>query len=146
MVDPALRKDADEEEVPLPEEEDEALNEAVEQPEPVDERPVPKPKKAFESKVTLEKPAATAEESGKSAAESVPVKEVPAVEKLAAPEKPKKAWGSPASDKPAKAAAKKTDQEGTEAEKEEKPVKKVDFEITNPDDIKIDDKGQLGFF
>lgn len=27
-----------------------------------------------------------------------------------------------------------------------KPVKKVDFEITNPDDIKIDDKGQLGFF
>ncbi|MCY1519585.1 hypothetical protein D9M68_543390 [compost metagenome] len=39
---------------------------------------------------------------------------------------------------------------GTEGEeiKEEppKPVKKVDFEITNPDDIKIDDKGQLGFF
>ena len=29
---------------------------------------------------------------------------------------------------------------------EPKPVKKVDFEITNPDDIKIDDKGQLGFF
>ncbi|MES2652763.1 MAG: DNA gyrase/topoisomerase IV subunit A [Bacteroidota bacterium] len=29
---------------------------------------------------------------------------------------------------------------------EPKPAKKVDFEITNPDDIKIDDKGQLGFF
>ncbi|MBD1392962.1 DNA gyrase/topoisomerase IV subunit A [Mucilaginibacter glaciei] len=30
--------------------------------------------------------------------------------------------------------------------KPEKPVKKVDFEITNPDDIDIDDKGQLGLF
>jgi topoisomerase-4 subunit A len=29
---------------------------------------------------------------------------------------------------------------------EELPVKKVDFEITNPDDIEIDDKGQLGLF
>ncbi|HEX7367679.1 MAG TPA: DNA gyrase/topoisomerase IV subunit A [Pelobium sp.] len=27
-----------------------------------------------------------------------------------------------------------------------KPIKKVDFEITNPDDIKLDDKGQLGLF
>ncbi|WP_442795711.1 DNA gyrase/topoisomerase IV subunit A [Pelobium manganitolerans] len=27
-----------------------------------------------------------------------------------------------------------------------KPAKKVDFEITNPDDIKLDDKGQLGLF
>ncbi|MDB5016357.1 MAG: gyrase/topoisomerase subunit, partial [Mucilaginibacter sp.] len=25
-------------------------------------------------------------------------------------------------------------------------AKKVDFEITNPDDIEIDDKGQLGLF
>jgi len=24
--------------------------------------------------------------------------------------------------------------------------KKIDFEITNPDDIEIDDKGQLGLF
>ncbi len=31
-------------------------------------------------------------------------------------------------------------------EAEEKPVKKIDFEITNPDDIDIDDKGQLGLF
>ncbi len=27
-----------------------------------------------------------------------------------------------------------------------KPIKKIDFEITNPDDINIDDKGQLGLF
>jgi topoisomerase-4 subunit A len=29
---------------------------------------------------------------------------------------------------------------------ESKPIKKIDFEITNPDDIDIDDKGQLGLF
>lgn len=29
---------------------------------------------------------------------------------------------------------------------EPKPAKKIDLEITNPNDIKIDDKGQLGFF
>ncbi len=29
---------------------------------------------------------------------------------------------------------------------EPKPVKKIDFEITNPDDLDIDDKGQLGLF
>jgi topoisomerase-4 subunit A len=31
-------------------------------------------------------------------------------------------------------------------EKEEKPAKKIDLEITNPDDIDMDDKGQLGLF
>ncbi|MES2279730.1 MAG: DNA gyrase/topoisomerase IV subunit A [Bacteroidota bacterium] len=40
--------------------------------------------------------------------------------------------------------------ESQKVESEEKPVespaKKVDFEITNPDDIEIDDKGQLGLF
>jgi len=25
-------------------------------------------------------------------------------------------------------------------------IKKIDFEITNPDDIDMDDKGQLGLF
>jgi topoisomerase-4 subunit A len=34
----------------------------------------------------------------------------------------------------------------SEKPKEEKPIKKVDFEITNPDDIEIDEKGQLGLF
>ena len=29
---------------------------------------------------------------------------------------------------------------------ESKPERKIDFEITNPDDIKLDDKGQLGLF
>ena len=34
-----------------------------------------------------------------------------------------------------------------EAPKEElKPAKKIDFEITNPEDLDIDDKGQLGLF
>ncbi len=31
-------------------------------------------------------------------------------------------------------------------EEEPKPAKKIDFEITNPDDVDIDDKGQLGLF
>ncbi|MBW4890199.1 DNA gyrase/topoisomerase IV subunit A [Mucilaginibacter sp. HMF5004] len=31
-------------------------------------------------------------------------------------------------------------------EPEAKPAKKIDFEITNPDDVDIDDKGQLGLF
>jgi topoisomerase-4 subunit A len=31
-------------------------------------------------------------------------------------------------------------------EPEKAPVKKIDFEITNPDDLDIDDKGQLGLF
>ena len=31
-------------------------------------------------------------------------------------------------------------------EPESAPVKKVDFEITNPDDLDIDDKGQFGLF
>jgi topoisomerase-4 subunit A len=35
---------------------------------------------------------------------------------------------------------------GDKPEVEEKPIKKIDFEITNPDDIDIDDKGQLGLF
>jgi topoisomerase-4 subunit A len=34
----------------------------------------------------------------------------------------------------------------TDKPEESKPAKTIDFEITNPDDIKIDDKGQLGFF
>ncbi|MBM3402596.1 MAG: hypothetical protein FJY21_09870, partial [Bacteroidetes bacterium] len=34
-----------------------------------------------------------------------------------------------------------------EPPKEEvKPVKKIDFEITNPEDLDIDDKGQFGLF
>ncbi|MFI5162994.1 MAG: DNA gyrase/topoisomerase IV subunit A [Sphingobacteriales bacterium] len=36
--------------------------------------------------------------------------------------------------------------EPTASESVEPPKKKIDFEITNPDDIDIDDKGQLGLF
>jgi topoisomerase-4 subunit A len=43
-------------------------------------------------------------------------------EKAVAPEKPKKAWN------------------------DSKPVKKITLEITNPDDVDIDNKGQLGLF
>ncbi len=32
------------------------------------------------------------------------------------------------------------------SDEEPKPIKKIDLEITNPNDIKIDEKGQLGFF
>ena len=38
------------------------------------------------------------------------------------------------------------EQEAAKPAIENKPTKKVDFEITNPDDIDIDDKGQLGLF
>jgi topoisomerase-4 subunit A len=36
--------------------------------------------------------------------------------------------------------------EGDNAKEDPKPAKKIDFEITNPDDLEIDDKGQLGLF
>ncbi|OCX51833.1 DNA topoisomerase IV [Mucilaginibacter sp. PPCGB 2223] len=40
-----------------------------------------------------------------------------------------------------------TNEEKTpETPAEPKPVKKIDFEITNPDELDIDDKGQLGLF
>jgi topoisomerase-4 subunit A len=38
------------------------------------------------------------------------------------------------------------DETTTPVPEEPKPAKKIDLEITNPEDIKIDDKGQLGFF
>ncbi|MDO3625069.1 DNA gyrase/topoisomerase IV subunit A [Mucilaginibacter sp. BT774] len=40
----------------------------------------------------------------------------------------------------------KPDQEKSEEQSPQHPPKKIDFEITNPDDIDIDDKGQLGLF
>jgi topoisomerase-4 subunit A len=43
---------------------------------------------------------------------------------------------------------KKSEDESVESDQKpvESPAKKIDFEITNPDDIDIDDKGQLGLF
>ncbi|MNL04083.1 DNA topoisomerase IV subunit A [compost metagenome] len=158
LIDPAMSKDADEEEVPLPETEEpaEEPQSDVSEDESVQETKAVKPKKVFESK-PAKTPAAEAPVTEPEAAEPAQ-EEVPAAAKPAAAEEPKKAWGSPAV-KPAKAEAavkpeaKKPEPEAKpapevkpEPKKEEKPVKKVDFEITNPDDIKIDDKGQLGFF
>ncbi|CAH0252579.1 MULTISPECIES: DNA gyrase/topoisomerase IV subunit A [unclassified Pedobacter] len=48
--------------------------------------------------------------------------------------------------KPEAEPVKKEVKTGDKPEAEEKPAKKIDFEITNPDDIDIDDKGQLGLF
>ncbi|MBC7759971.1 MAG: DNA gyrase/topoisomerase IV subunit A, partial [Phormidesmis sp. FL-bin-119] len=39
----------------------------------------------------------------------------------------------------------KTDEQA-QSKEEAKPDKKIDFEITNPDDLDIDDKGQFGLF
>lgn len=50
-------------------------------------------------------------------------------------------------EKPKPAAVKEEKSKVKEKSKaEQKPAKKVDFEITNPNDIEIDDKGQLGLF
>jgi topoisomerase-4 subunit A len=71
-----------------------------------------------------------------------PVKQQPAVTKPAVPE----AQPAPA-EKPVES---KTEPATSAEEPATKPVepphKKVDFEITNPDDIDMDDKGQLGLF
>jgi len=63
-----------------------------------------------------------------------------------APEKP--AEVKPESVKPpAEQPAKPADQSVESSQKSvESPPKKIDFEITNPDDIDMDDKGQLGLF
>ncbi|WP_129716364.1 DNA gyrase/topoisomerase IV subunit A [Pedobacter sp. SYP-B3415] len=47
---------------------------------------------------------------------------------------------------PAPAAEEKPVPEPSESSPVQKPAKKIDFEITNKDDIEIDDKGQLGLF
>jgi len=85
------------------------------------------------------------------------VEEKPSEE--AAEGKPKKAWGTPKTPekeskaKPEgkeepKAQPKPMAKETPETKKDEKdiPAKEIKFEITNPDDIEIDDKGQLGLF
>ncbi|MGV8879669.1 MAG: DNA gyrase/topoisomerase IV subunit A [Sphingobacteriaceae bacterium] len=41
---------------------------------------------------------------------------------------------------------KKTEHKKTSSEQDVKPQKKIELEITNPDDIEIDEKGQLGLF
>jgi topoisomerase-4 subunit A len=87
---------------------------------PVVEQPKPKFERKEEPAVKAEKP----EVKEKPVAVEKPVIEKPKSE-------PVKKEETKVEDKP---------------EIEDKPVKKVDFEITNPDDIDIDDKGQLGLF
>jgi topoisomerase-4 subunit A len=48
--------------------------------------------------------------------------------------------------KPKKDESKSEESVKSQPESVEPPKKKIDFEITNPDDIDIDDKGQLGLF
>jgi len=85
------------------------------------------------------------------------VEEKPSEE--AAEGKPKKAWGTtktsekeskakPEGKEEPKAKPKPVAKETPETKKDEKdiPAKEIKFEITNPDDIEIDDKGQLGLF
>jgi topoisomerase-4 subunit A len=87
---------------------------------PVAEQPKPKFERKEEPAVKAEKP----EVKEKPVAVEKPIIEKPKSE-------PVKKEETKVEDKP---------------EIEDKPVKKVDFEITNPDDIDIDDKGQLGLF
>lgn len=49
-------------------------------------------------------------------------------------------------DKPVPPAPTKVVEPAAEEEPVKQQSKKIDFEITNPDDIDIDDKGQLGLF
>jgi len=111
---------------------EEASNEETvtdnEQPEAIvkDEPVVVQPKPKFER---AEVPAVKADQPE--------VKEKPAAVEKPVVEKPK----------PEPASVKKEEVKTEDKpDAEEKPVKKIDFEITNPDDIDIDDKGQLGLF
>jgi len=71
---------------------------------------------------------------------TVEVNETPE-EKVVSIEKPEKASAKPVESKPVEAV--KPPEKPVESPA---PPKKIDFEITNPDDIDIDDKGQLGLF
>lgn len=53
---------------------------------------------------------------------------------------------SPKEEPPKTESVKSPESESAEPTETPKPPKRIDFEITNPDDIDIDDKGQLGLF
>jgi topoisomerase-4 subunit A len=61
------------------------------------------------------------------------------------PEKSKPEWKKSVEAKPKSVKSEESNPQSVESQ-EAKPPKKIDFEITNPDDIDIDDKGQLGLF
>jgi topoisomerase-4 subunit A len=86
--------------------------------------------------VVVEEDIVPEEEEAKEAPEPETIKEKPKPIKSA---EPKKEFEKPVIGK---------DEAVAESPKieEEPPAKKVSFEITNPDDVEIDDKGQLGLF
>lgn len=116
LIDPALSKDADDEEKPLPED-----------PPVVDEELVSEEDVDDEEKETGAAPAEKAAsakpaEQPKPAESSKPAEQVKPGASSKPAEQPKKAWSSP----------KKADD--------------IKLEITNPDDLDIDDKGQTKLF
>nr|WP_294871505.1 DNA gyrase/topoisomerase IV subunit A [uncultured Pedobacter sp.] len=127
-----------------------------EEPEAVSEEPEVEQE---EASPVAKKPFVVAKES-KPVAKAEPVEKVeekPTEE--VAEGKPKKAWGTPKAPeketkaKPEvkeepKAKPKPEAKESPDTKNDEKdiPAKEIKFEITNPDDIEIDDKGQLGLF
>ena len=111
----------------------EAVAEApiVQQSKPKSERKItqdPEEKVIPEEKPAIEKPIVEKAEEPVKEEQQVPLAEVIVEQPKAVPQKKEE----PKSKQKPKA--------------QEKPAKKVDFEITNPNDIEIDDKGQLGLF
>lgn len=116
LIDPALNKDADDEEKPLPEDPPAVDEEVVSEEDVDDEEKETEP--ATAEKAASAKPA----EQSKPVESSKPVEQVKPGASSKAAEQPKKTWSSP----------KKADD--------------IKLEITNPDDLDIDDKGQTKLF
>jgi topoisomerase-4 subunit A len=87
-------------------------------------------------------PVAPREEEPETKPEPKPAKE-PRAEKSVEPKPEAAEVSKPKEEVKTEPVAKEEEQP---AKTEETPAKKIDFEITNPDDIDIDDKGQLGLF
>jgi topoisomerase IV subunit A len=111
-------------------------DDAEDVPDPVPETPLSEVVAAEELDEEAEQELPGTEDEEEIALEEAAVTPIPAKEEKPVAEKP-------AVEKPAAKAEAPVE---TPAEPEAKPVKKIDFEITNPDDIDIDDKGQLGLF
>jgi topoisomerase-4 subunit A len=117
LIDPALNKDADDEEKPLPEDPP-VVDEEVVREEDVDDEEK-ETEAAPAEKATSPKPA---EPSKPTAAEPKPAEQPKPGASSKPAEQPKKTWSTP----------KKADD--------------IKLEITNPDDLDIDDKGQTKLF
>nr|WP_068890130.1 DNA gyrase/topoisomerase IV subunit A [Pedobacter panaciterrae] len=152
----------------MPEVEDaEAISEEIEA-DVEDEEPIAKAEEEeTEKPVVAEKKPFTIAKETKPVAKENPVVKEKSIEKPdekpaeegVSEGKPKKAWGAskapekepkvkPEVKEESKTKTKSEAKETPETKKdaEEAPAKEIKFEITNPDDIEIDDKGQLGLF